>query len=119
MIAKIKETVDAAILASGSKIEEFLIHSLVQKEVDDRVSIITNAYVKLAANTKLAGLFSKPDITTFSPEGKEILSFSAKRWSEFEAFTKRGVALTEAIDKAMASNTEEDYVALKEAINMA
>ncbi|RTL02127.1 MAG: hypothetical protein EKK57_02785 [Proteobacteria bacterium] len=107
-------TIDIAIKdsikESNSKLYGIVVDRFVKQEVDRRADLLYNFIAALAAFKKsVINKVSKPDITTYSPEGVATPSFSAAAFQAKEkAFEKLNKA-ENALEKALTNGDNQSY----------
>jgi len=116
---QIIDVVSERIAGSSQTIFDAVVKARTNVEVDRRVDLVEKTLTKLQDAKKTFGKLSKPDINTgYSEDGTKLPdAFSKERIEEKKKLTESYDKVEAALNKAMETQTNDDWNKLSEAMN--
>jgi uncharacterized coiled-coil protein SlyX len=113
----IQESVANKIAESGPRVQEAVVNRMADVKINARVDTLEKAVVLQDKLEKELKKVNRNDVTTYVGEAREkVESMSENRFKEIKKAEENLTNLTNALNAALESNTEDSYTKLTEAV---
>ncbi len=110
----IGEKVATRLSGSGQEVQDTLVNSMAQAEINRRIDLASQAYKSLEKLEKDLSKVDRPDNKSYDTAGKEILTMSENRYKEIQGLKSKIENLEKTLESCINDSRAEDYKKLEE-----